>query len=47
MQTTQNLWGLTVFHPGPDLAMWGPWAPSIEGALKGQNELVDLQQISM
>ena len=32
-------------HPGPDLAMWGPRAPSVEGALKGENKTHDLWQI--
>ena len=33
-------------HSGPDLAKWGPWAPSDEGAHKGQNKVRDLPQIS-
>ena len=31
---------------GPDLAMWGSWAPSGEGAPKRQNKMGDLRQIS-
>ena len=33
-------------HPGPDLAMWGPRAPSDEGASKSQNKMRDLRQFA-
>ena len=35
----------TLHQPGPDLAMWGPWAPTYEEALKRQNKVRDLRQI--
>ena len=39
---TFNIKSIHAKQSGPDLAMWGPRAPSDEGALKVQNKMRDL-----
>ena len=47
IQVNQSVtFALSVTLAGPDLAMWGPRAPSGEGAPKRQNKMRDLRQIS-